>query len=117
MHAGGHQYDFRIAIADEKAARAAADALRFAYGFRASRIKSLQIVFLFMELLDSPGHPHDNAHDVYDALLNQTDIATNANKYYIIQLLETDDASKNYYTWNRSRPPRVLLAVCPGLIG
>jgi hypothetical protein len=55
--------------------------------------------------------------DVYDALLNQTDIATNANKYYIIQLLETDDASKNYYTWNRSRPPRVLLAVCPGLIG
>jgi len=39
--------------------------------------------------------------DVYDALLSQVDISTNANKYYIIQLLETDDAPKQYYTWNR----------------
>jgi len=39
--------------------------------------------------------------DVYDALLNQTDISVNANKFYIIQVLETDDAPKQYYTWNR----------------
>ena len=39
--------------------------------------------------------------DVYDALLNQTDIAVNANKYYIIQLLATDQSPTNYYTWNR----------------
>lgn len=39
--------------------------------------------------------------DVYDCLLNQVDIATNANKYYILQLLETDNAPKQYYTWTR----------------
>jgi len=39
--------------------------------------------------------------DVYDALLNQCDIAVNANKYYIIQLLATDAQPTQYYTWNR----------------
>lgn len=39
--------------------------------------------------------------DVYDALLNQTDIAVNANKYYIVQLLATDATPTQYYTWNR----------------
>ena len=39
--------------------------------------------------------------DVYDALLNQTDIAVNANKYYILQLLETDASPSQYYCWNR----------------
>ena len=37
----------------------------------------------------------------YDALLNQTDIANNHNKYYIIQLLETDASPARYYCWNR----------------
>ena len=35
------------------------------------------------------------------ALLNQTDIANNHNKYYIIQLLETDAEPRRYYAWNR----------------
>ena len=39
--------------------------------------------------------------DVYDCLLNQTDIAVNANKYYILQLLETDKVPNQYYTWKR----------------
>jgi hypothetical protein len=39
--------------------------------------------------------------DVYDALLNQVDLEVNANKYYIIQLLETDASPSQYYTWNR----------------
>ena len=39
--------------------------------------------------------------DVYDATLNQTDISVNANKYYILQVLETDALPHQYYTWNR----------------
>ena len=39
---------------------------------------------------------------VFDALLNLTDLGNNNNKYYIIQMLETDgNANKNYYCWNR----------------
>ena len=38
---------------------------------------------------------------MYDALLNQTNIANNNNKYYIIQLLETDDGSRKYFVWLR----------------
>ncbi|KAL3933464.1 MAG: hypothetical protein SGPRY_000269, partial [Prymnesium sp.] len=46
-------------------------------------------------------HVYDDGARVYDALLNQTDIAQNHNKYYMIQLLETDDGSGKYYCWNR----------------
>ena len=31
--------------------------------------------------------------------LNQCDIANNRNKFYIIQLLESDDGTKQYPTW------------------
>jgi predicted DNA-binding WGR domain protein len=46
-------------------------------------------------------HVYEKGGDVYDALLNQTDIANNKNKYYIIQLLETDTTPHQYITWNR----------------
>jgi poly [ADP-ribose] polymerase len=46
-------------------------------------------------------HVYYRGDDVYDALLNQTDIGANKNKYYIIQLLETDASPHQYYTWNR----------------
>ena len=35
----------------------------------------------------------------YDVYLNQCDIAANRNKFYIIQLLESDDGTKQYHTW------------------
>lgn len=44
-------------------------------------------------------HVYDNGI-VWDACLNQTNIAKNNNKFYNIQLLETD-SGKKYYTWNR----------------
>ncbi|KAI8620371.1 poly polymerase catalytic domain-containing protein [Chytriomyces sp. MP71] len=37
---------------------------------------------------------------IYDALLNQTDITNNNNKFYIIQVLKQDNAEK-YVAWNR----------------
>ena len=46
-------------------------------------------------------HVYEEGGDVYDALLNQADIGENKNKYYIIQLLETDASPHQYYTWNR----------------
>ena len=46
-------------------------------------------------------HVYEEGSTVFDALLNQTDIANNRNKYYLIQLLETDDGSKNYYGWTK----------------
>ena len=37
---------------------------------------------------------------VWDAMLNQTNIGANANKFYVIQLLETDGGNE-YAVWNR----------------
>ena len=44
---------------------------------------------------------YDDGTTVYDALLNQTDIGANKNKYYIIQMLETDASPPTWYAWNR----------------
>ena len=38
--------------------------------------------------------------DVYDVLLNQTNVAQNNNKYYVIQLLESS-LSRQYWCWTR----------------
>ena len=46
-------------------------------------------------------HVYESGGDIYDATLNQADIKNNHNKYYIIQLLETDKKPPEYYTWNR----------------
>ena len=46
-------------------------------------------------------HIYDEGKDVYDALLNQTDIGANKNKYYVIQMLETDGTPNQWYVWNK----------------
>ncbi|CAH8641174.1 unnamed protein product [Heterobilharzia americana] len=40
-------------------------------------------------------HVYHEGDDLYDVMLNQTNVQSNNNKYYIIQLLE-DDSMKNY---------------------
>ncbi|XP_078064230.1 poly [ADP-ribose] polymerase 2-like, partial [Mustelus asterias] len=45
-------------------------------------------------------HVYCEGDDVYDTLLNQTNLQFNNNKYYIIQLLE-DDAKRNFSVWLR----------------
>lgn len=43
----------------------------------------------------------NDADGLWDATLNQTQIATNNNKYYIIQLLESTGSRPYYWVWNR----------------
>ncbi|XP_071397216.1 poly [ADP-ribose] polymerase 2 isoform X1 [Centroberyx affinis] len=45
-------------------------------------------------------HVYSEGNDVYDVMLNQTNLQFNNNKYYLIQLLE-DDNSKAYSVWMR----------------
>lgn len=45
-------------------------------------------------------HVYCEGKDVYDVMLNQTNLQFNNNKYYLIQLLE-DDSSKAYSVWMR----------------
>ena len=46
-------------------------------------------------------HVYETGKDTFDILLNQTNIAKNNNKYYIIQLLASDATPTEYYCWNR----------------
>uniref|UniRef100_A0A8C2UL27 Poly [ADP-ribose] polymerase n=1 Tax=Chinchilla lanigera TaxID=34839 RepID=A0A8C2UL27_CHILA len=45
-------------------------------------------------------HVYWEGNDVYDVMLNQTNLQFNNNKYYLIQLLE-DDAQRNFSVWMR----------------
>ncbi|CAF92030.1 unnamed protein product, partial [Tetraodon nigroviridis] len=45
-------------------------------------------------------HVYSEGNDVYDVMLNQTNLQFNNNKYYLMQLLE-DDGSKLYSVWFR----------------
>lgn len=45
-------------------------------------------------------HVYSEGNDVYDVMLNQTNLQFNNNKYYLMQLLE-DDRSKVYSVWFR----------------
>ncbi|XP_041849099.1 poly [ADP-ribose] polymerase 2 isoform X2 [Melanotaenia boesemani] len=45
-------------------------------------------------------HVYIEGNDVYDVMLNQTNLQFNNNKYYLIQLLQ-DDHSKAYSVWMR----------------
>lgn len=45
-------------------------------------------------------HVYSEGNDIYDAMLNQTNLQFNNNKYYLLQLLE-DDNSKAYSVWLR----------------
>jgi len=46
-------------------------------------------------------HVYDDGKDGYDAMLNQTNIGNNNNKFYIIQLLESDASPRQYWVWTR----------------
>ena len=69
-------------------------------GVRTEVVKGRAAVDVSCPQADST-HIYDDGKCVYDALLNQTDIGANKNKYYIIQLLETDASPPQYYAWNR----------------
>ncbi|KXJ26869.1 Poly [ADP-ribose] polymerase 2 [Exaiptasia diaphana] len=45
-------------------------------------------------------HIYCEGSDMWDAMLNQTNVQNNNNKFYLIQLLE-DDLAKKYYVWMR----------------
>ncbi|KAG1934883.1 poly [ADP-ribose] polymerase [Pimephales promelas] len=45
-------------------------------------------------------HVYNEGADVYDVMLNQTNLQFNNNKYYLIQLLQ-DDSGKAYSVWMR----------------
>ncbi|KAJ8336518.1 hypothetical protein SKAU_G00377380 [Synaphobranchus kaupii] len=45
-------------------------------------------------------HVYCEGGDIYDTMLNQTNLQFNNNKYYLIQLLQ-DDHAKNYSVWMR----------------
>lgn len=45
-------------------------------------------------------HVYNEGADVYDVMLNQTNLQFNNNKYYLIQLLQ-DDSAKAYSLWMR----------------
>ncbi|KAL2916598.1 hypothetical protein HK105_203710 [Polyrhizophydium stewartii] len=45
-------------------------------------------------------HVVERGDEVFDVMLNQTNISANNNKFYVIQLLK-DDASPKHYVWTR----------------
>lgn len=45
-------------------------------------------------------HVYSEKKDIFDCMLNQTNVGNNNNKFYLIQLLE-DNSNKNYYVWMR----------------
>uniref|UniRef100_A0ACB8EWT8 Poly [ADP-ribose] polymerase 2 n=1 Tax=Sphaerodactylus townsendi TaxID=933632 RepID=A0ACB8EWT8_9SAUR len=62
-------------------------------------------------------HVYCEGDDVYDVMLNQTNLQFNNNKYYLIQLLE-DDGARNYSVWMRwgrvGKPGQHSLMSCAG---
>ncbi|XP_032480414.1 poly [ADP-ribose] polymerase 2 isoform X1 [Phocoena sinus] len=62
-------------------------------------------------------HVYCEGNDVYDVMLNQTNLQFNNNKYYLIQLLE-DDAQRNFSVWMRwgrvGKMGQHSLAACSG---
>uniref|UniRef100_A0A6J0V640 Poly [ADP-ribose] polymerase n=1 Tax=Pogona vitticeps TaxID=103695 RepID=A0A6J0V640_9SAUR len=62
-------------------------------------------------------HVYCEGDDIYDVMLNQTNLQFNNNKYYLIQLLE-DDGAPNYSVWMRwgrvGKPGQHSLVVCAG---
>ncbi|XP_007438146.2 poly [ADP-ribose] polymerase 2 isoform X1 [Python bivittatus] len=62
-------------------------------------------------------HVYCEGDDIYDVMLNQTNLQFNNNKYYLIQLLEEDNA-RNYSVWMRwgrvGKPGQHSLVHCAG---
>ncbi|XP_071822124.1 poly [ADP-ribose] polymerase 2-like [Apostichopus japonicus] len=50
--------------------------------------------------MQGKSHVFQEGQDVYDAMLNQTNLANNNNKYYLLQLLE-GDVKKEFHVWFR----------------
>ncbi|XP_022104344.1 poly [ADP-ribose] polymerase 2-like [Acanthaster planci] len=50
--------------------------------------------------MQGKAHVYIEGDDIYDAMLNQTNLQNNNNKYYVIQLLE-DNVKKMYHVWFR----------------
>jgi poly [ADP-ribose] polymerase len=46
-------------------------------------------------------HVYEELGKIWTETLNQTDLKSNANKYYLIQLLQNDTNSTLFYLWNR----------------
>ena len=46
-------------------------------------------------------HVFEEPHKIWCITLNQADLKDNANKYYIIQLLQSDTDSTRFFVWNR----------------
>ncbi|MCO5553107.1 hypothetical protein L7F22_006628 [Adiantum nelumboides] len=46
-------------------------------------------------------HVLETDEGIYDAMLNQTNVGDNNNKFYVIQVLESDDGRGQYYVYNR----------------
>uniref|UniRef100_A0A8D0G6P0 Poly [ADP-ribose] polymerase n=1 Tax=Sphenodon punctatus TaxID=8508 RepID=A0A8D0G6P0_SPHPU len=62
-------------------------------------------------------HVYCEGEDVFDVMLNQTNLQFNNNKYYLIQLLE-DDGKRGYSVWMRwgrvGKPGQHSLVACAG---
>lgn len=62
-------------------------------------------------------HVYCEGDDIYDVMLNQTNLQFNNNKYYLIQLLQ-DDGAPNYSVWMRwgrvGKPGQHSLVACAG---
>ncbi|XP_034642771.1 poly [ADP-ribose] polymerase 2 isoform X5 [Trachemys scripta elegans] len=62
-------------------------------------------------------HVYCEGDDVYDVMLNQTNLQFNNNKFYVLQLLE-DDGPQSYSVWTRwgrvGRPGQHALVSCAG---
>ncbi|XP_065421545.1 poly [ADP-ribose] polymerase 2 isoform X6 [Chrysemys picta bellii] len=62
-------------------------------------------------------HIYCEGDDVYDVMLNQTNLQFNNNKFYVLQLLE-DDGPQSYSVWTRwgrvGRPGQHALVSCAG---
>ncbi|XP_063157535.1 poly [ADP-ribose] polymerase 2 [Candoia aspera] len=62
-------------------------------------------------------HVYCEGDDIYNVMLNQTNLQFNNNKYYLIQLLEEDNA-RNYSVWMRwgrvGKPGQHSLVHCAG---
>lgn len=50
--------------------------------------------------MQGKSHVFQEGKDIYDAMLNQTNLANNNNKFYILQLLE-GNSKKDYHVWFR----------------
>jgi poly [ADP-ribose] polymerase len=46
-------------------------------------------------------HVYEEGAKVWTVTLNQADLKNNANKYYIIQLLQSDTSGNQFFVWNR----------------